>query len=93
MRSTPSRYEEDEEGVTLRFAGGEEVRVPLLVGCDGIWSAVRKQRCRRLGSNSRDAPMQRRLVSSPLRRSLAVALAAGWAPPTRRRATWAWWSY
>ena len=30
-------YEEDAEGVTLRFAGGDEARAAVLVGCDGIW--------------------------------------------------------
>ena len=30
-------YEEDADGVTLRFAGGGEARAAVLVGCDGIW--------------------------------------------------------
>ena len=34
-------YEEDGEGVTLRFDGGGEARASVLVGCDGIWCAVR----------------------------------------------------
>ena len=33
-------YEEDADGVTLRFAGGDEARAAVLVGCDGIWSAI-----------------------------------------------------
>ena len=37
-------YAEDAHGVTLRFAGGGEARAAVLVGCDGIWSAVRGQR-------------------------------------------------
>ena len=37
-------FAEDAEGVTLRFAGGGEARAAVLVGCDGIWSSVRKQR-------------------------------------------------
>ncbi len=38
-------YEEDEEGVTVRFAGGEPgpVRAKVLIGADGYFSAVRQQ--------------------------------------------------
>lgn len=36
-------FEQDEEGVTVRFADGREERVDVLVGADGIASAVRTQ--------------------------------------------------
>jgi 2-polyprenyl-6-methoxyphenol hydroxylase-like FAD-dependent oxidoreductase len=36
-------FDEDEGGVTARFAGGGEARGDLLVGADGIHSAVRSQ--------------------------------------------------
>ena len=38
------RPHQDAEGVTLRFADGGEARAAVLVGCDGIWSHVRRQR-------------------------------------------------
>lgn len=37
-------YEEDAEGVTVRFEGGRTVRAALLVGADGAGSRVRAQR-------------------------------------------------
>ena len=35
-------YEEDAGGVTLHFVGGGEARAAVVVGCDGIWSAMRQ---------------------------------------------------
>ena len=36
-------FEQDEEGVRLRFASGEEVQGDLLIGADGLHSIVRSQ--------------------------------------------------
>ncbi|MEM9455120.1 MAG: FAD-dependent monooxygenase [Myxococcota bacterium] len=36
-------FAQDREGVTLRLVGGEEVRGDLLIGADGIRSAVRRE--------------------------------------------------
>ncbi|EGP84607.1 uncharacterized protein MYCGRDRAFT_75791 [Zymoseptoria tritici IPO323] len=36
-----SSYEQNEDGVTIRFAGGSEETASLLIGCDGIHSRVR----------------------------------------------------
>ncbi len=38
-------YEEDSEGVTVKFEGGEPgpVRAKVLIGADGYFSAVRQQ--------------------------------------------------
>ena len=36
-------FEQDEEGVRVRFASGEEVQADLLVGADGLHSVVRSQ--------------------------------------------------
>jgi 2-polyprenyl-6-methoxyphenol hydroxylase-like FAD-dependent oxidoreductase len=36
-------FEQDEEGVRVRFASGEEVQGDLLVGADGLHSVVRSQ--------------------------------------------------
>lgn len=37
------RFEQDEDGVSVRFADGREDRAPLLVGADGIHSIIRAQ--------------------------------------------------
>lgn len=36
-------FEQDEGGVTLRFAGGARARGAAAIGCDGIHSAIRRQ--------------------------------------------------
>ena len=38
------RYEEDDQGVTLYFDDGSSARGDLLVACDGVHSALRRQR-------------------------------------------------
>ncbi|HEX8176544.1 MAG TPA: FAD-dependent monooxygenase [Pyrinomonadaceae bacterium] len=37
------RFEDDEAGVSVRFAGGKNDRADLLVGADGIHSVIRRQ--------------------------------------------------
>ncbi|MBD0373359.1 MAG: FAD-dependent monooxygenase [Pyrinomonadaceae bacterium] len=37
------RFEEDEEGVTVRFADNENARADVLIGADGIHSVIRRQ--------------------------------------------------
>lgn len=37
------RFEEDEEGISVRFAHGETARAELLIGADGIHSVIRRQ--------------------------------------------------
>src|SRR4051794_41057271 len=44
LASPAARYEEDADGVTLHLAGGGTARGDVLVGADGIRSAVRAQR-------------------------------------------------
>ncbi|EME40438.1 hypothetical protein DOTSEDRAFT_108134, partial [Dothistroma septosporum NZE10] len=36
-------YEDDDEGIVLRFADGAEERASVLVGCDGVHSKVRER--------------------------------------------------
>jgi 2-polyprenyl-6-methoxyphenol hydroxylase-like FAD-dependent oxidoreductase len=36
-------YEDDADGVTVRLTTGEHVRGRALVGCDGMWSKIRKR--------------------------------------------------
>lgn len=43
LRATCTGYRQDREGVTALFADGGEVRADVLIGADGIGSAVRKQ--------------------------------------------------
>ncbi|WP_422001964.1 3-hydroxybenzoate 6-monooxygenase [Reyranella sp.] len=42
-RAEVTGYDQDENGVAARLAGGETVRGTALVGADGLWSAVRRQ--------------------------------------------------
>ncbi len=43
MHMQGSGFEQDEEGIRMHFASGEEVRGDLLVGADGLHSVVRSQ--------------------------------------------------
>jgi salicylate hydroxylase len=43
LNHTVAGFEEDENGVTLRFTNGAEARGDVLVGADGVKSAVRRQ--------------------------------------------------
>ena len=40
---TVEDFNEDDDGVTVRLAGGERIRGRALVGCDGMWSKVREK--------------------------------------------------